>query len=1228
MHKNKGVVPELISEISRRHGIELSEQQLIEFDEFRLNNSGVVPYANEPSPIVAGRGFFGFVGGILGIAAAAIFTGGLTLPIASLAFAIGSTVFSLLGSLLFRPKRPEEESFAPLATISSGAPLAKIGDVSPIVYGRRDRLNLTGGVRVENPLLIYSEVRARDGLQELVLVYLLSKGELEEISVDPADLLLNDQPINDVLLDSEYQIVFTLGKPDETREIVAYSSQTIEPTISNQVGGRLSTRQEAIASVSENKITFESEDSLSSLSPADRLVIPGDDEEDPFRLVARNRTAKTATFSRDVSNGNLFSVLSATYQTTRGVDRLTINLRVTLWERDEDGDYLEKAAVFDLFIYVNGSARQLIGTFACRGRNPNGSVRGFELRNLGESQVKVEMIPRLSPSGTIYVIGETGPYRVQTIGGFDVAFQEEENLSGAERATYTNIKKKSQYSFEQTYPIQITSVNEIILDGAKSYPGFSVFKLTIQANERISREPRTSFFIPKGRKVRNLLASREASADGTSVLHSATENFVTQVNPVQVGDSVLNLETGVISAVTAVQAQRLTLDSGNFDAGDRYLVYRVQSSCFLSDVAVDLLSDDEVSAALDIDPVEALDLSSFVEARRHHYANGIFWDDTVSERQPFAQWFSSQCAFVLSLPVTLAGQLGIIPEKDEDPVALYTVANMIEGSSYQEGWQPINEAPFNTVVVQFRDGSDRSSQEITLTAQLDGTTAPNEQVIEARCIKSLAHARAFAALTLQGFTHQNKNFSWGTDIQGVDSYPGAAVLVGSPAIRYNSASSGFVSEVDGAQFKTSLPITGNFITVENDGGLIQNLAVTVNGEWVRAAGYNSPVVGDRFIAGSTTDEHRKVRISRQSANIQDNQVELEAVLLPSILFTEDGLTIENDLISGTLKWAFEGSECFESYEGEFDTEAECAVAAQGQWGYNEVTQACEQSQSSGQHATLAICNGIWSAGHIDCPLGATAPLTANTSGILYKLGSGANPQDISLRLRYFDGFGEKSLASLTDRQLTESLIAVSSNETDQQYVILDLTNRGENGAIVQVGAKIRAWATGGNVEVFTSPSLPRSILPDKYTENEGWTSLGTQTFASDTALDWTSTQDFSFVRLVFTENGTTEYALRGIDIYDGNVILAKSTYSAIAIVTQDPWVEDAPSSPTGDVTVTAEIPDVCGSFTITIELYDGATLVGGPEFYAGPFVAGNTQSHTFTGLSDTPYNAVITLGVL
>lgn len=1244
MGKSRGVRAELVELLQSKHGIKLSESDLIAVDNWKLQFLRPQRYADHPVPAVMGRGFFGFVGGLIAVGVAALVTGGLALPVASLAFAIGSTVFGLIGALIFKQRQRENESFAPLATISSGAPLARIGDSAPIVYCNRSPQDPAGGVRVESPPLIFSEVRSVDGLQQLKLVYLISVGEIGQISLEPNDILIDDQPINEVLLEGEYQVVSTLGRDNETQVIAPYSSQSIQVSVTNEVGGRIAIRRDDIDSVSGSTITFAEEGSLSSVSPSDRLSLSDDPmEEDPFRLINRNRTARTATFSKAVNKRqNIWAVSSFVYRASRPIDRLTINLNIVLWERTEEGDFKERVTIFDLYFTGADNNRVKVGRFGVRGRNPNGVTRSFEIRGIGRERCKIELIPRLKPgtSETIYTIGETGTFSNHDINGFTVAFQKESDITSGEISRLNTISSKSQYSFESQYPVTVQSVNEIVTDGAKSYPGFSVFSLLVDANERVNREPRVSILVKQGRKIRNLLAAGSATANGTNTLHAVTHDFTGQADPVVIGDMVRNLTTGEESTVTAVTQLSLNVDSATFNQGDRFLVYRVAPTSLFSDIAIDLLTDERVRATAIIDADEAIGLELFVLARNWHIENGIYWNGIVSEKTTFGTWFAEQLGFVRCLPYTAAGQLGIIPDRDEEISGLYTPQNMLESDAFERSFLPLNDKPYNQVVLRYRDGSDRLfrvREVIVKTEDVDlGNEPPNEQVIEAEVITTLDKAVELAQFILQGQIHQDKQFSWATDIEGVGNVPGDAVLVGSTNICYDGASAGVITEVrDDGAFKGSLPIDAQFITIEDPQGIspIQlDLTLTAEGNgYFSVSGY-SPAVGDRYITGNQVTNRIKTRITEMQASPQDNKVSLSAILLPPELFGTDGLVTDFEPTAASLKWTFNANGTFQSYEGDFDTELEAISASAGGWRYNTTAGNCIQS-SDGQYSTQSVCDLAWADGHFSCSLSATAPLTANGEGLLALLGAGdtyQNPQDIFVRLRYFNGSLEQSTAATTNREYdaTFSQIVVSPTGFLTQNVLLDLTNRGVHPCFVQSGAKIRIWAEPCEVEVFIALGVPTAMLPDKYTDHTDWTSLGTHEFLTEGAHDFTATADFSAIKVLMTETGT-EAQLQAIDVYDGTLIRAIS--NAIApvpsvSVTQDPIV---PPDTTGDVDVTATVPaETCGTFTqMDFTLYDSNEAIVGTTTTTGTYTASSTETVTFLSLPDDTYTATVVIRV-
>lgn len=1232
--KSRGIGAELVEVLRAKHGLEISEPDLIRLENWKLQFIKPMRYEDHPAPIVLGRGFFGVLGGILAIGAAALITGGLSLPLASLAFAIGSTTFGLLGQILFRQK-DNNENFAPLNTISSGAPLARVGNPAPVIYCDRSIKDPAGGVRVESPPLVFSEVRAIGGLQQLKLIYLLSVGELGEISSSPEDILIDDQPINEVLLSGEYQVTSTLGKPSETQVLAPYSSQSIEVSVSNNVGGRIVIRRDDIGSVSGAVIVFEEEGALSSISPSDRLSLSSSpDEENPFRLVSRNRPAMSATFSRAIeSTQNIWAVSSFVYRTTRPVDRLTINLNIVLWERNRDGDFIEKSSVFDMYLTGSNNVRTKVGRFGVRGRNPNGVPRSFELRGLGRQRYKIELVPRLKPndSETIWTIGDTGAFSNQTIGGFTVAFQREEDISTTEANRLNIVSNKSQYSYESQYPITVQSVNEIVTDGAKNYPGFSMFSLLIDGNERISREPRVSILVKKGRKIRNLLSAGSATANGTNILHAVTHDFTGQADPVKVGDRVRNLATRQESTVTAVNQLSLGVNSGAFSQGDRFLVYRRASSSLFSDIAIDMLTDDRVKSSAILDADEAVAYELFAEVRNWHLEQGIFWNGIVAAQVPYGQWFADQLGLVRCLPYTAAGQLGIIPDRDEEISNIYTPQNMLASDAYERSFTSQNDRPYNQVVLRYRDGSDRLFRVkeviVRTTAVSTGAEPPNEQVIEAEVITTLDKAVELAQFVLQGLIHQDIQFSWATDIQGVVNLPGDAVLVGSTNLRYNGQSAGQIVEVraDGS-FKGSLPIDAEFIAFSGDAVANQTdlPLVAVGGGYFTATGH-TPEVGDLYITGNLEPRRFKARITESQASPQDNKVNFSAIILPPVIFGTSGLVTDFEATAEALKWDFNIDGPFQSYEGEFNTEAEAIAAMAGMWRYSVGTGACIQA-ADGQFSTQAFCNQAWANDHFLCALGATAPETANTSGLLQLVGGGVNPQDNFVRVRYFNGALEQSTAALTSRSYgsTDSQIIVSPTGIETQWTILDLTNSNRYPGFVQSGAKVRVWAQPSTIRVFVALGIPSNMLPEKYTDHTGWIDLGAQTVTATGARDFTSTADFSAIKIVMTETGSSAQ-LQAVDVYSGNFVRAKSDAIAPIPTVSVSQATITPPDTTSDVTVTATIPAwACGTFTnMDFTLYDGSGDIVGTQTTTGTYSAGTVNTATFSSFPSSAYTATV-----
>ena len=794
------------------------------------------------------------------------------------------------------------------------------------------------------------------------------------------------------------------------------------------------------------------------------------------------------------------------------------------------------------------------------------------------------------------------------------------------------VSNKSQYSYESQYPITVQSVNEIITDGAKTYPGFAMFSLLIDGNERVNREPRVSILVKKGRKIRNILSAGSASANGTNTLNAVTHDFTGQPDPVVIGDKVRNLTTRQESTVTAVNQLSLDVDSGAFSQGDRFIVYRIDPSSLFSDIAIDLLTDDRVKSSAILDADEAISYELFAEVRNWHLQQGIFWNGIVSTQVPYGQWFADQLGLVRCLPYTASGQLGIIPDRDEAISGLYTPQNMLASDAYERSFTSQNDRPYNQVVLRYRDGSDRLFRVreviVRTNAVNTGAEPPNEQVIEAEVITTLDKAVELAQFVLQGLIHQDVQFSWATDIQGVVNLPGDAILVGSTNLRYNGQSAGQIVEVraDGS-FKGSLPIDAGFIAFSR-GSQTDLPLIAVGGGYFTATGH-TPAVGDLYITGNLEPRQFKARITESQASPQDNKVNLSAIILPPVIFGTNGLVTDFEPTAAALRWDFNVNGAFQSYEGAFDTQSEAIAAMAGGWRYSVGTSTCIQA-TDGQFSTQSFCNQSWVDGHFICALGATAPETANTTGLLQLVGGGVNPQDNFVRLRYFNGALEQSTAALTNRAYgaTDSPIIVSPTGFNTQWVVLDLTNINQYPSFAQSGAKVRVWAQPSTIQVFVALGLPSNLLPEKYTDHAGWIDLGSQTLTTTGARDFTSTSDFSAIKIVVTETGASSQ-LQAVDAYSGNFVRAKSDAIAPIPTVSVSQATITPPETTADVIVTATIPVwACGTFTkMDFTLYDGSGVVVGTQTTTGTYSASTVNTATFSALPSSAYTATVIVKV-
>jgi hypothetical protein len=158
--------------------------------------------------------------------------------------------------------------------------------------------------------------------------------------------------------------------------------------------------------------------------------------------------------------------------------------------------------------------------------------------------------------------------------------------------------------------------------------------------------------------------------------------------------------------------------------------------------------------------------------------------------------------------------------------------------------------------------------------------------------------------------------------------------------------------------------------------------------------------------------------------------------------------------------------------------------------------------------------------------------------------------------------------------------------------------------------------------------LPSNLLPEKYTDHTGWIDLGSQTVATTGARDFTSTADFSAIKIVVTETGASSQ-LQAVDVYSGNFVRAKSDAIAPTPTVSVSQATITPPETTSDVIVTATIPVwACGTFTkMDFTLYDGSGVVVGTQTTTGTYSASTINTATFSALPSSAYTATVIVKV-
>lgn len=545
-----------------------------------------------------------------------------------------------------------------------------------------------------------------------------------------------------------------------------------------------------------------------------------------FTVTNKDATNNRITVSRSLivpPATRIYSVNDAVFETTKEVERIDVNLDVSLFARNDDGDVIEFGMAFEVRLSLVGDpVNHTLGILFISGANPNGQKRAFSIWGMTRGIYKVELRSltrdQINDGDSIWSVGDDRVISTRltgiTIDGNQVRL-DMEGFRIEDVARVRNlIDKGTKFSTaaENGPTGQISSINERITSGPDPrYPGLALAHTKLIAGPRIQNSPSRRWHIAEGSSIRNHVAAgivTTGSSGGTLI--DVNARFV--IKGIQVGYIVRNLTKRIQGVSTAVTNTTMTLpNTVTFSAGDRYVVYFNDASTYFPDLYVNrLIAEDGLGEWIDGD--RFIDYQSIVAARDFCVLNQFFWDGRTDEGL-FEEWANEAAPQSLLYATLINGVYGLIPECPSAPTAIFNEHNV---SSYETSFVPWPDSLINTLLLTYTGRDGRKEQRLVQTA--DAAAALETEVIqsiEMPGITRQAQADRVGSVTLNGLRKQRRTITIETDIEGVYVQPADLIKTQHVITEYDNRYSGQVvghSNLSNPG-RTTLPATANIIDV-------------------------------------------------------------------------------------------------------------------------------------------------------------------------------------------------------------------------------------------------------------------------------------------------------------------------------------------------------------------------------------------------------------------------------
>lgn len=359
--------------------------------------------------------------------------------------------------------------------------------------------------------------------------------------------------------------------------------------------------------------------------------------------------------------------------------------------------------------------------------------------------------------------------------------------------------KDLEYSYENTLPFNLTSVNEIVESGEQvRYQELSLLEVKLKASERLTSPPRLSVLIRNGQTIPYYLSWGvvENITGGQIVINHLSDTVFPYYDTEST--DIVNLSTtlqykGNYTSLTEFNVG----DTSSFSVGDEICTFKYAPTSFLPDVFCDLLLDEEYGNGSVINR-RMIDFKSIIQSKVFCRNNNLYWDNVISEAQDFASWISGQAISSLLIPLRINGKYGLIPESPDLPVvAVFNESNIIK-SSYSLNSVSESETKLNKVLLLYKDGNDERRQTRTVEVISKGAYDGGEPIKEVKktfeAITNVEQAIDVAIATLNSAKLQKEQISFKTDYGGLDLSPGDIISVQQAINNFDYNATGIILE--------------------------------------------------------------------------------------------------------------------------------------------------------------------------------------------------------------------------------------------------------------------------------------------------------------------------------------------------------------------------------------------------------------------------------------------------